>query len=196
MEFILDLDYQLMVLLNSLHTPLFDPVMLFFTAPLPWIPLYCAIAFAIFYKFGNKENCYRYASLVFVSAFVIFAITDMGSSAIKDLFMRLRPGHDPRLDGMIRLLDGKGGMYGFISSHASNVFGLATFTSLVFRRRWYSISIFFWASMVSYSRIYVGRHFPSDVLFGALFGFIAGYAIYRLIHTKFMTSLLKIKKTS
>lgn len=192
MEFLIDLDYHLMVFLNGINSPIFDPVMLLFTAPLPWIPLYIAIAVAIFYKFGHKGENYRYALLTFFSAFVIFAITDMGSSAIKDYFMRLRPGHDPRLDGMIRLLDGKGGMYGFISSHASNVFGLATFTSLIFRKKCYSISIFIWASMVSYSRIYVGRHFPSDVIFGALFGFLAGYGIYKLAHSKLIKSLLKI----
>ncbi|GAB1474660.1 hypothetical protein MASR2M69_21010 [Bacteroidota bacterium] len=94
---------------------------------------------------------------------------------------------------MIRLLDGKGGAFGFVSSHAANVFGLATITSLVFRRKWYTISIFIWAALVSYSRVYVGRHYPTDVLAGALLGFIAGYLFYKVLSSPMVTSIIKKK---
>jgi len=170
--------------------------MLIFTAKYPWIPLYIAIAFYIFYYFGHKQNNYKYAFLLFASAIVIFAITDMGSSAIKHYFMRLRPGHNPQLEGVIRLLDGKGGMYGFISSHASNVFGLATFTSLAFKKNGYSIGIFTWAFLVSYSRIYVGRHFPSDVICGAMFGIIVAWVIYSTIQSRMVDNLILKQKTN
>lgn len=184
MEWLLNIDYSLLIFINGLHTPFLDLLMMLFTAKYPWIPLYALIAFYIFYNFGHKQNNYKYAFLLFVGAILIFAITDMGSTAIKHYFMRLRPGHDPRLEGIIRLLDGKGGMYGFISSHASNVFGLATFTSLLFKKRWYSISIFSWAFLVSYSRMYVGRHFPSDIVFGAIFGIIVAACIYMIIQSR------------
>ncbi|MDD4656697.1 MAG: phosphatase PAP2 family protein [Bacteroidales bacterium] len=190
MEWLLNIDYSLLIFLNSLHSGFLDVLMMLFTAKYPWIPLYVAIAFYIFYNFGHKEGNYKYAFLLFVSALIIFAITDMGSTAIKHSTMRFRPGHHPALEGVIRLLDGKGGFYGFFSSHASNVFGLATFTSLAFKKRWYSITIFAWAFLVSYSRIYVGRHFPSDVICGMIFGFLVAYLIFSIIQLKIVRNLI------
>ncbi len=178
---IVEADRSLLLFLNSLHFPLGDKIMLFFTAALPWIPLYIAIAYYIVHKYYTVDKKPKYAFIVITAAIIVFAITDMGSSFIKDLTERYRPGHDNDLKNMVRLLDGTGGRYGFVSSHASNVFGLATFTSLLFRKRYYSISIYTWAFLVSYSRIYVGRHFPADVFFGAILGMIAGYALYKLL---------------
>lgn len=178
---IVEADRSLLLYLNSLHFPLGDKIMLFFTAALPWIPLYIAIAYYIVHKYYKVDKKPKYAFIVITSAIIVFAITDMGSSFIKDLTERYRPGHDNDLKNMVRLLDGTGGRYGFVSSHASNVFGLATFTSLLFRKRYYSISIYTWAFLVSYSRIYAGRHFPADVFFGAILGMIAGYSLYKLL---------------
>lgn len=178
MEWLLNLDYSLFIFINGLHTAFLDILMMLFTAKYPWIPLYAAITFYIFYSFGHKQKNYKYAFLLFAAAILTFAITDMGSSAIKNYCMRLRPSHDPQLEEVIRLLDGKGGLYGFISSHAANVFGLASFTSWLFKKRWYSITIFMWAFLVCYSRVYVGRHFPSDVVGGAIFGIIVAWIIF------------------
>lgn len=194
MEWLLQIDYSLLLLVNGLHTAFLDVLMLIFTAKYPWIPLYMAIAFYIFYNFGHKQKNYKYAFILFAGAILIFAMTDMGSTAIKHYFMRLRPGHDPQLEGVIRLLDGKGGMYGFISSHASNVFGLATFTSLAFKKRWYSRVIFTWAFFVSYSRLYVGRHFPSDVICGAIFGIVIAILIYSIIQSRVVSAIIRNKK--
>jgi len=196
MEWLLNIDYSLLIFLNGLHTAFLDFFMIVFTSKYPWIPLYVAIAFYIFYHFGYKQKNYRYAFLLFTAAIIIFAITDMGSTAIKHHFMRLRPGHDPRLEGIVRLLDGKGGMYGFISSHASNVFGLASFTSWIFKKKWYSITILTWAFLVSYSRIYVGRHFPSDVLCGAIFGFLVAYFIYSIIQSQIIKNFISNQKVN
>lgn len=195
MEWLLEIDYSLLLLVNGLHTAFLDVLMMFFTAKHPWVPLYLAIAFYIFYQFGHKQKKYRHAFIIFAGAVIIFAITDIGSTQIKHYFMRLRPGHDPLLDGAIRLLDGKGGMYGFISSHASNVFGLAAFTSLAFKKRWYSITIFTWAFIVCYSRVYVGRHFPSDVICGALFGFLIAYLVSLIVQSRIVNTLINNKLT-
>ncbi len=183
---IVEADKSLLLFLNSLHFPLGDKIMLFFTAALPWIPLYVIIAYYIVHKYYKIERKPKYAFVVISAAIIVFAITDMGSSFIKDLTERYRPGHDNDLKNIVRLLDGTGGRYGFVSSHASNVFGLATFTSLIFRKRYYTIPIYTWAFLVSYSRIYVGRHFPTDVFFGAILGIIAGLALYKLISIRLL----------
>jgi len=191
MEWLLEIDRSILIFINGLNFPILDSVMLFFTARAPWIPLYLAILAFIIYRYGFKEKRPLFALSIVFAAVATFALTDIGSSFIKDLFQRLRPGHDPSLEGIIRLLDGKGGLYGFVSSHAANVFGLATITSLLFRNNRYTIPIFIWAFLVSYSRVYVGRHFPSDVIFGALFGYIAGYLFYRIEDSKLIRRITK-----
>jgi undecaprenyl-diphosphatase len=191
MEWLLEIDRSILIFINGLNFPVLDSVMLIFTARAPWIPLYLAILAFIIYRYGFKEKRPLFALSIVFAAVATFALTDIGSSFIKDLFQRLRPGHDPSLEGIIRLLDGKGGLYGFVSSHAANVFGLATITSLLFRNNRYTIPIFIWAFLVSYSRVYVGRHFPSDVIFGALFGYIAGYLFYRIEDSKLIRRITK-----
>ncbi|MHC1779272.1 MAG: phosphatase PAP2 family protein [Bacteroidales bacterium] len=193
MEWLLNADSSLLIFINGLHSAFMDSVMMTLTSRTPWIPLYIAILIWIFYRFGHKGGSYLYASLIVICAVLTFAVTDLGSGVIKDLVQRPRPGHIPELEGVIRLLDGKGGAFGFVSSHAANVFGLATITSLVFRRKWYTISIFIWAALVSYSRVYVGRHYPADVLAGALLGFIAGYLFYKVLSSPMVTSIIKKK---
>jgi undecaprenyl-diphosphatase len=185
-ELLSDLDTRLLLLINGFHSPFWDKVMLLFTARLPWIPLYALILGYIIHRFALKEGKGWYTLSIIAAIIATFALTDIGSSFIKDLTQRLRPGHDPRLENIVRLLDGKGGMYGFVSSHAANVFGLATITSLIFRRRAYSISIFLWAATVSYSRVYVGRHYPGDVIFGALLGILIALLFYRLLKIKYL----------
>ena len=191
MEWLLEIDRSLLIFINGLNFPVLDNMMMLLTARAPWIPLYLAILAFIIYRYGFKDKTPLYALSIFFAAVATFALTDIGSSFIKDLFQRVRPGHDPSLEGLIRLLDGKGGLYGFVSSHAANVFGLATITSLFFRNRRYTIAIFIWAILVSYSRIYVGRHYPSDIIFGALFGYISGYLFYKIADSKLIRSITK-----
>ncbi|MDR1338530.1 MAG: phosphatase PAP2 family protein, partial [Prevotellaceae bacterium] len=102
-----------------------------------------------------------------------FALADQLSVHLfKNVFERLRPCHVEELKNVIHLLENCGGRYGFISNHAANSFCFAMFTSLFFRNRYCSFMIFFWAACVSYSRIYVGKHFPLDVVCGAAFGIL------------------------
>lgn len=184
-ERIIDFDKSLFLVLNHATTPFFDGVMVFASEKFTWAPLYIAIIFFIFFKVENRRLVTRPvkpAFLALAGILVTFALTDMVSaSIIKDSVQRLRPGHDPELEGLVRMLDGKGGLYGFVSSHAANVFGLALFTAFTFRKRWYSVMIFLWAALVSYSRVYVGRHFPLDVICGAILGILVGWIVYKII---------------
>lgn len=174
-ESIIDLDHKLFFILNGALCPFLDPLMKLFSNIPVWIPLYLLFAGGLFLLFP-----WRYALMATLGIMLTFLLTDqVSSSLIKDWVQRLRPSHIPEWEGSFRLLEDKGGLYSFVSSHASNVFGLACFSSLVYRRKWFTLPIFLWASLVSYSRIYVGKHFPLDVICGAIIGLLLGWIIYR-----------------
>jgi undecaprenyl-diphosphatase len=115
---------------------------------------------------------------------IILLITLADQSSVhlfKEVFERLRPCHNPELQEYIHLVKGHcGGKYGFISSHAANTFALAVFLKNIYRIRWLSVLLLSWATIVSYSRIYIGVHYPFDVIAGVVWGALLGYGIYRL----------------
>jgi undecaprenyl-diphosphatase len=169
-------DKSLFIVMNNFYCEPFDAVMLFITEHFSWIPLYVAILFFLFWKRNLKTGL-----LAFLALLLIFGLTDQLSVHLfKNTIQRLRPCHEEELRGIIRVLESCGGRFGFISNHAANTFGLATFTALFFQRKWYAWSILIWAAIVSYSRIYVGKHYPLDLLCGALFGILTAYLVYRL----------------
>ena len=191
MNWLLETDKSFFLFVNGLHTPFMDKVMLFFTSANTWIPLYIVIALYIVYRYAHKERSLLYALLIIILVILTFAFTDLLSAQMKEWVQRFRPGHDPALEGMVRLLEGKGGLYGFPSSHAANVFGFATITAFTFKRKLYSIVIYLWAATVSYSRLYVGKHFLLDVLCGALLGLLLGLLLYEVIDSKWGKELKK-----
>jgi undecaprenyl-diphosphatase len=141
-----------------------------------WAPLYLAIMIYL----GIKHKRKALVMLLFIILGVILA--DRGSVLLfKDVFQRLRPCHEPVLEGLVHIVKGKcGGMYGFVSSHAANCFYAATISSLLIRKRWFSISIICWAAIISYSRIYLGVHYPGDVICGTIFGAFMGWGVFKL----------------
>lgn len=172
---IIEFDKHLMLLLNGWHSPFFDFLMPVITNKYTGIPIYLAILVILFRKVDMKKLLIAVAAIL-----VTFALCDSLSVALfKETFQRLRPGWDPQIMDQVRMLEYKGGQYGFVSSHAANLFGLATITSLLIKNRIYTALIFFWAALVGYSRIYVGKHFPADVVCGAIFGMIVGYLVYK-----------------
>lgn len=168
------LDTFLFLFLNSLHTEFLDKVMWLLSDKLIWIPLYLAILVIIIYSQKNR------AYIIIPILILCVVISDQLSVHLfKEVFERLRPCHDPSLEGLVHTVNGKcGGKYGFVSSHAANTFGLALLSSSILKRRWYTIMIIAWATLVSYSRIYLGVHYPGDILGGALLGIITGYGLY------------------
>jgi undecaprenyl-diphosphatase len=124
---------------------------------------------------------WKIALFILAATLLTFLLTDqISASIIKPLVHRLRPSHDPATENIARFITGRGGMYGFVSNHAANFFGLAAITTLFIRKKWYAWLIFFIAVLVSYSRIYVGKHFPGDVICGAILGYAIGLGIYFL----------------
>lgn len=182
MERILDLDKELFLYLNSFHTPWLDPIMFFITGKLLWLPLYAFLLYLVIREF--KQHSW----IVLLGIALTILLTDQVTSGfMKPYFLRLRPSHEPSLAGVIHLVkdyDGgnyTGRLYGFASSHAANTFGVAIFFFLMFRnsKKWIGL-LFLWATCVTYSRIYIGVHYPGDVLVGALIGILCGWIAYKL----------------
>jgi undecaprenyl-diphosphatase len=169
------LDQQLFLFLNSFNSPFWDQVMSVISGVITWVPLYLAILIVLGFKYKRK-----FFILILI---IIIAVTlsDQVSVLIKNGVHRLRPCHEPSLEGLVHLVKGYcGGKYGFVSSHASNSFMVATFSLLMIRRKWFSYSMIIWALIVGYSRIYLGVHYPIDVICGSLLGILVGWGVYKL----------------
>ena len=175
-----DLDHQLFLFLNGLHVGWLDPVMTFISSEMGWIPFYAVLLFLVFYK-------YRWKGLwVLLGVIVVITLSDqISASVFKPIFHRLRPCYDPLIEDLVYTPKGKpGGHYGFISSHAANTFALASFIYMTMRQHYKKIGwiMFPWAILVSYSRIYLGVHFPGDIICGAAVGMILGFGIGYLVN--------------
>lgn len=172
-------DSELLLYLNNSGTEFWDPFWMAVSGVAVWIPLYALLVFLIVKKLSGK---YMWFALLAVGLNVV--LTDQGSVQLfKEQFMRLRPCHVEELAEHIRLVKGScGGKYGFISSHASNTFGLAVLVGLLLKShfRYLLMLLLFWAVLVSYSRVYLGVHYPGDILGGAIFGSVVGFLMFRI----------------
>ncbi len=172
-----EIDTELFLFLNSKHNAFFDVVMFWASHKYFWIPLYVFFLFLAYKYFGKK------LWLVVLAAIILIVLSDQISvHSFKHVFLRYRPCHNLLLQAQIHLNGGCGGTYGFISSHAANTFALAMFLSLLFKNKikYFGLSIFVWAAFVSYSRIYNGVHYPTDVTVGAIVGMGIGVAVFTI----------------
>jgi undecaprenyl-diphosphatase len=166
-----ELDRWLVQSANDGATPALNQLMIFFSDRLVWFPAYFVILVVLAYLFGQR------ARLLLPLLGLSVALADSISS-----FARLRPCHDPELSATLNLANGCGGQFGFISSHAANAFALAVFLCLALPPRFRLVKalLLVWAALVSFSRIYLAAHYPSDVLAGALLGSTTAWGCYRL----------------
>jgi undecaprenyl-diphosphatase len=140
------------------------------------VPLYAILLGLIIWKFRMKSIL-----IILMIPILITAADQSSVKLFKEVFERLRPCHNPEIQHMVHTVNNKcGGKFGFVSSHAANTFALAGYLSLVFKNKWFSTFIIFWAAMVSYSRVYLGVHYPADILGGAMLGLLLGYLVYQL----------------
>ena len=164
------IDRQLFVFLNGLHSPVMDTVMSWLTMGLLWLPLYLLILYLVIRQ-------YRWRTLwVFVFAALLITASDQISVVVKESVLRLRPSQDATLC-CVHIVNGyKGGLYGFYSSHASNTMGIAVLLIFVLGRRYRFMGpvVILWAVIMSYTRIYLGVHYPGDILAGWIVGCILG----------------------
>ncbi|MEA3443901.1 MAG: phosphatase PAP2 family protein [Bacteroidota bacterium] len=171
------IDTEFFLWLNSFHNRFWDSIMFYSTNTITWLPFYLILIFFIF-----KKHSWQLGLFILLLITLIISASDQGSVHLfKNIFERLRPCHNQELVGLIHQVNGKcGGLFGFISSHASNTFAIAIFISLLFRKKWVWSGMILWASFISYTRIYLGVHYPGDILAGALWGTLLAFGFYQI----------------
>lgn len=166
-------DKELFVTLNGLHHPAMDPVMTAISGTILWLPLYALLLYLLGKRYGWR------ALLVIVPlvAVVVLLADQTSVHLFKNQFLRFRPCKNAELAAIIHNPVGCGGWYGFVSSHATNTFAIAMFVSLLLKQRAMWIGLLCWAALVSYSRIYLGKHYPADLVGGAALGALIGWLV-------------------
>lgn len=174
---LLQYDKELFLFLNNLGIPTWDNFWLVVTNKLTFIPMYAVLLYLIYRKLGVKTLLL----LVVVIALMI-TFTDQITNLFKYGFERPRPCREEELQGIMRYIAPRCGRYGFFSGHSSNTMAVAVFAGLLLKP-YYKKLIFillFWSVVVAYSRIYVGVHYPLDIICGMIFGAFSGFIFYKL----------------
>ena len=181
LDLILEYDHKLFLWLNNLGNESFDWFWMLMTNKLFNFFIY---SIALIYLLNKTDIKSLISMIMTLSLFlsILILISDQTSNLFKNFFERLRPCHDEQIFNSMRLVkDGCGGLYSFFSAHASNSFALASFFFFVYYKiiQRKIILFFVLASLVSYSRIYIGVHYPLDIITGSVFGFISGFVLFR-----------------
>ena len=167
-EYLEHIDRELFLLLNGCNSPFMDRVMWFISGKLEWIPFYVLLLYLLI------KNYRKQSWIILLSVAALIALSDQISvHFFKDFFERFRPCHNLETQDLVHRVNNKcGGQFGFVSSHASNSFAVSDFVGLFLRKhmRYALILLLLWAALVSYSRVYLGVHYPGDILGGAILG--------------------------
>lgn len=173
------IDQDLLLAINGLHCHYFDTFMWLMSRA--WAYVLVALCFLyLSYRQGWKQML-----LILVALALTIALADqISSGVIKPLVQRLRPTHNEEIGSLLHILNSyRGGLYGFVSSHAANSFGAAVLLALLFRNRSVTMILLAWAATISYSRMYMGVHYPGDIICGAAVGALSAYLFYRILLT-------------
>lgn len=185
MNQLIELDHQVLVFLNNLGTPFLDPLFLFITHQINWLPLFLLIAYLLVKNIGWQ----KFGILLLILT-LFFLFTDQMTNLVKNTTQRLRPVNHPDLMSQLRIIRGSHS-YSFFSGHASNSSGAILIIFLLLKKHYkYAGLLFLFPLIFAYTRIYLGLHFLSDILVGYLFGISSGYLFYNI----YLWSLEKIKK--
>lgn len=176
-DYLMDIDAEALLAVNGLHDLFQDAFWWMVSAKWSSLLLVLSLLWILLHK--NR----RHALLVLVMLAVAVLVADQVSSGlIKHLVERLRPTHDPSLENAVHVINGyRGGLYGFVSSHAANFFAIATLVSFIMRHRLVAIALYGWALVQCYSRMYLGVHYPGDILGGIVVGLLAGWLVWCLM---------------
>jgi len=186
LDYLLNLDRDLLVYLNGLGSKSWDPFFLYITKQLNWWPYFLVLVYLLWKKISPKQFL-----LLVVVLSLFFVFTDQMTNLVKNSVQRYRPINDPEIKDVIRFVKASSS-WSFFSGHASNSSGATLILFLVLRKYYkYAFLIFFFPLIFAYTRIYLGLHFPGDILTGYVFGLTAGFLFYKffcLLNTKYQLS--------
>ncbi len=192
MEQLITLDAQWLVAINGCHAPWADTLMWYISKSTTWLPLYALLLGLIIWRYGikpyraGKSNCalcIAHCALIIIAfALAVGGADYISSGIIKHAVCRPRPTHDPALAGMLHIVRGyTGGIYGFVSSHAANTMACALLFSLLYKNKTATCGLMLWVALNCYSRMYLGVHYPLDILGGLLVGTLTALFAYALL---------------
>ena len=193
MDYLIHIDQQWLLAINGWHSEWADILMWYISKSTTWLPLYALLVGLIVYRFGilspslcreGRRGSSLLRVLIILAGFAVaVGVSDFVSSGIiKPWVCRLRPTHEPELAGLIHLVNGyTGGLYGFVSSHAANTTACALLFALLYRNKYATVGLMLWVALNCYSRMYLGVHYPADIIGGLAIGALMATLTYGMV---------------
>ena len=186
LEKIIAIDKELFVFLNGLGSQTFDPLWLIITKQSSWIPLFVFLLYLVYKKLGVKQTI-----IIVLFVAVLLTLNNTITELFKATFQRLRPCNDPEIKDIIRNIK-PSSTFSFFSGHSSNTMAVFVFLYSILKKKYkYFLILILWPLIFAYSRIYLGLHFPTDILAGYTCGIITGYTtfvIYQKVGGKYFNN--------
>ena len=177
-ESIINLDRQLLLALNGSESLYLDTLVHTLTTAVTWVPLYVSLFYLVL---KNNDTAVKIMLILGAAALCVVLAGTVDDTIVKPLVARWRPTHDPQIGAVVDVVnDYRGGRFGFFSAHACNTFSIAVFFSLLVRSRLLTFFLVTWSLVNCWTRLYLGVHFPGDILVGLLWGGAVGTGVYYL----------------
>lgn len=184
---IIEADKQLLLSLNGSNSLFADGMAMVLTTAQTWIPLYLAIIYIVI---KNNENIRQIMLVISCTLLCVLLAGGLDDIVVKPLVARWRPTHDPQIGMLVDVVNQyRGGNYGYFSAHAANTFSIALFISLVVRNKSFTLSLVAWSLTNCWTRVYLGVHYPGDILCGLLWGTVVAIIVYFLLYRKIYVRL-------